>query len=113
MDQNQENKDKKMENLEKLEKATQALDRGVKMADEKLSAVPGMLGEHKSKVMLILVIAFGIALFRDTSLALIIGLISVVVYSSSIVAVIKKQVEKSATKKEESKQIEEKKEEQK
>lgn len=85
---------KNLEKVEKVEKAAQALDKGVKAADDKLSAVPSMMGEHKPKIMVGLTVLLVIALLRDPSLAIIGGLVIAFLYSSSIVGAIKKQMQK-------------------
>lgn len=83
----------KNKQLEKAEKVTKALDEGIKKADEKLSEVPSMLGEHRSKVIVGLTLLTLIALVRDQSL-LVIGLfLFVVLYSSKIVEQLKKRVD--------------------
>ena len=91
---------KKIETVEKVEKAAKALDRGVEMADEKLSQVPSMMGEHKPKIMIALVILGLVALLRDPNLALFGALIAAVLYSSKIISALKLQMLKKAAKKE-------------
>lgn len=90
---------KNLEKVEKVEKAAQALDKGVKAADDKLSAVPSMMGEHKPKIMVGLTVLMVIALLRDPSLAIIGGLVIAFLYSSSIVAAVKKQMQKKTEEK--------------
>ena len=82
---------KNIEKIEKVEKAAKALDKGVEAADKQLAAVPSMMGEHRPKIMVGLVVLMVIALLRDPSLA-IIGLLLVgFLYSSSILGAVKKQ----------------------
>lgn len=94
---------KRLEAMNKAEKVTKALDRGVDMADEKLSQVPSMMGKHKPKIMLAVVLSLVIAFLRDPTLALILALILVVLYSSVILSKLKEQMLKQAAKKEVSK----------
>jgi len=99
---------KNLEKVEKVEKAAQAIDQGVKVADEKLSAVPSMMGEHKPKIIVGLTSLMVIALLRDPSLAIIGGLVLTFLYSSSILAAVKKQMQKKTEEKAVETKIEEK-----
>jgi len=85
---------KHIDKIEKAEKVAKSMDKGVVAADEKLSAVPGLMGAHKPKIMVGLTVLMVIALLRDPSLA-IIGLVLIgFLYSSSILGAVKKQAMK-------------------
>ncbi len=105
MDNKKEDKSKKA--IEKLEKAAGAMDKGVDWTEEKLSTVPSMLGAHRSKIIVGLVVLFVLALVRDPSLALIGVVIAVILFASQIL----KAVKDSMNKKPEVKKAEETKEE--